>query len=562
MHRHLNNNGLFDNRNLLSAICNFSLIVSLLLASSTLHALEFKTDGGTVSGSFDTTISTGASWRVEERDEDLIGIYNGGNASHVNGDDGNLNFDRGIVSQLSKVTHELDLNYRNFSFFGRMNYFYDVINANKDALSGDAKAQVGADVDILDAYIKGDFYVIDSPLNVRLGNQVLSWGESVFIQNGINIINPVDVSKLRTPGSELRDALIPVPMISASYDLTRNVNMEGFYQFVYKATEIDPPGSYFSTSDIVGDGGEILWLGPEGAPGAGIPRTNRGTRDTGQFGIACHVLVQPLNATEFGFFFIQYHSRLPVISAKTGNRDGLAGNDYAGSARYIVEFPEDIHVFGASFNTMLKESGIALQGEYSFRPDMPLQVDANELISAIFTPLNANNTYTSQLGAYNFNEYIQGFKTHKVGQAQVTASKLFGPNNPFRAANILVLGEIGFTHVYDLEDKDTLKYDGPETSVADSFSSGYHVMTQMDYPNAIGAVTLSPKIAFSHDVYGISPGPGGNFIEGRKAITIGLGGSFLKKWQADLNYTNYFGAGDINLIHDRDFIALDLKYFF
>ena len=76
------------------------VIVSIMLFSPTatnLCALEFKTSGGTLSGGFDTTISTGAAWRVEERDEDLVGSYNGGKAPHVNGDDGNLNYDRGIV---------------------------------------------------------------------------------------------------------------------------------------------------------------------------------------------------------------------------------------------------------------------------------------------------------------------------------------------------------------------------------------------------------------------------------------------------------------------------------
>ncbi len=532
--------------------------VTPLSLSTPLCALEFKTPQGAVTGSFDTTISTGAAWRVEKRDEDLVGIFNGGNAPHVNGDDGNLNYERGFISQVSKVIHELELNYQNFTFFGRVNYFYDAVNANKDELSSDAREQIGADVDILDVYIKGYFDINDHRLNVRLGNQVLSWGESTFIQNGINIINPVDVSKLRSPGSELRDALIPLPMISAAFDVTKNVTVEGFYQFAYKSIEIDPPGTYFSTSDIVGDGGEILWLGPEGMPGTGIPRADRSVSDEGQFGIAVHVFEPKINNTEFGIFYINYHSRLPVISAKTGTQEGLNNNDYPGSARYIVEFPENIHLFGVSFNTMLNTSGIALQGEYSFRPNMPLQVDASELISAVFSPLGG----TSQLGRFNFDEEIQGFKTHKVGQAQLTVSKVFGPNNPFKASNILLLGEVSFTHVYDLEDKDSLKYQGSESSTADAFSSGYYVMTQMDYPNAIGAVKLSPKMAFSHDVYGISPGPGGNFIEGRKAITIGLGGSFIERWQADLSFTSYFGAGDINLLHDRDFILMDIRYYF
>ena len=40
----------------------------------------------------------------------------------------------------------------------------------------------------------------DAAVDVRLGKHVLNWGESTFIQNGINAVNPFDVSKLRVPG--------------------------------------------------------------------------------------------------------------------------------------------------------------------------------------------------------------------------------------------------------------------------------------------------------------------------------------------------------------------------
>ncbi len=254
------------------------LALFVICNNTPVSALEIDIGGGEISGSFDTTISAGASWRVEKRDKDLIGLYNGGNNYHVNGDDGNLNYDRGLVSQVTKVLHELDLNYRNFGFFGRVHYFYDSENANKDELSGDAKEEIGAHVDILDAYFTGDFDMWDRFLNMRLGNQVLSWGESTFIQNGMNIINPVDVSMLRSPGSELKDALIPIPMVSGSLDIIENVSIAGFYQFAFEETEIDPAGTYFSVYDILGDGGEVLWLGPEGTPGAGIPRSDRDAR--------------------------------------------------------------------------------------------------------------------------------------------------------------------------------------------------------------------------------------------------------------------------------------------
>ena len=93
-------------------------------------------------------------------------------------------------------------------------------------------------------------------IDVRLGSHVLNWGESTFIQNGINAINPFDVSKLRLPGSELREGLLPVPMVSASVALTYTLSVEGFYQIDWEKTWIDPVGSYFSVTDYVGPGAE------------------------------------------------------------------------------------------------------------------------------------------------------------------------------------------------------------------------------------------------------------------------------------------------------------------
>ena len=50
------------------------------------------------------------------------------------------------------------------------------------------------------------------PPELRLGRQVLSWGESTFIQGGLNTINHFDVSALRVPGSELKEAFLPQEM--------------------------------------------------------------------------------------------------------------------------------------------------------------------------------------------------------------------------------------------------------------------------------------------------------------------------------------------------------------
>jgi hypothetical protein len=179
---------------------------------------------------------------------------------------------------------------------------------------------------------------------------------------------------------------------------------------------------------------------------------------------------------------------------------------------------------------------------------------------------------------------IQGYTRNHVWQLDVSATKVFGPGNWFNADQISLVGEAGFNDVPNLPSHEDLRYNGdgtdtgggpdvlqgvltnPQTQVKgfpNQFSWGYRIAARADYNNAFGtAFTLSPRIAFYHDVNGITPGPGGAFIEGRKQVTIGAEANYLNKWSLDLSYTNYFGAGDLNLINDRDFVAFVAKYSF
>ena len=52
----------------------------------------------------------------------------------------------------------------------------------------------------------------------------------------------------------------------------------------------------------------------------------------------------------------------------------------------------------------------------------------------------------------------------------------------------------------------------------------------------------------------------GNFIEDRIAVTVGVEGTYLNRWSADISYTRFSGAHEFNLIHDRDFIAVNIKW--
>ena len=83
-----------------------------------------------------------------------------------------------------------------------------------------------------------------------------------------------------------------------------------------------------------------------------------------------------------------------------------------------------------------------------------------------------------------------------------------------------------------------------------------------DYNNAIGPVTISPRLGWRHDVSGTTPGPGGSFVDGRKQLTLGLAFNYLNEWIFDFAWTTYMGAGSYNTLTDRDFFAASVRYSF
>lgn len=624
------------------------LAISAGLALAANPAAAFDFSRGELSGSLDTTVSFGASWRAQERSQDLVamarinpaivrqigaltaaGDYLGAQALQLaapgrfsaNRDDGNLKYDKGdVISNAFKLTTELSLNWRDSGAFARATYFYDFENAGRKDLSREAKDLIGKRFSLLDAFAFHNFnYGENGQGTVRLGRQVVSWGESTFIQNGINVINPFDLSALRVAGAELKEAYLPVDSLWASFSLTENLSLEALYLLEFEEVEIDASGTYFSANDFASPGGSYVMLnfgavpqpvenpglfhavcgsGPAGLAlsdtglppelvGAGcaaaFPRSaNKHARDSGQYGAALRYYADFWNGIEFGAYYLRYHSRLPLIS-------GIAlSGPSPRTGSYFLEYPEDIDLYGLSWSTSLP-AGVAFQGELSYRPNLPLQFDDVELLFAGLSPLNGlipqpGLRFRSQIGNYAPGQYVRGWERHKVSQLQATFTKAFGPGNFLGAEQIALVGEVGATKIWDLPSQAELRYEGEGTDTGGgfaidsgylrnpvtqpggfptAFSWGYRVAARADYPALFGsAVNLSPRIAFNHDVNGITPGPGGNFLEGRKSGTIGLEANYMNAWSLDLSYTVFTGGKPYNQIHDRDFISAVIKYSF
>jgi hypothetical protein len=617
------------------ALSTLSLSLALALAgmASQAQAFEFGEQDG-FNGTVNTTIGYGIGWRTQDPSDDLVGkaqfdptsflLGLGSPAQRaargrysVNGDDGDLAYEKwSPISNAVNATVEISLRYGpDWGGFIRATGFYDFENNDRKNLSNAAKSRVGTQSRILDAFVFHNFEVGGRQASVRFGRQVVSWGESTFIQGGINSINPVDVSKLRVAGSELKQAFLPVNMLWGSYNFTDNFSAEAFYLLDFQATDPDPVGTFFSTNDFAVIGGRYVMLnfgtvpqpvinpdlfdevclqGNYGASDTGLsptlvatgcsaafPRTKtRLAKDSGQGGFALRYLSESLNNTEFGFYAMNYHSRVPLISGVSVTNSSVT------SGSYFTEYPENIHLFGLSFNTLLESSGIALQGELSYRPNQPFQVDDVELLFSGLSPLNVlipqpYLQFGSQLGTYGPGEEIPGYERHKATQLQFTGTKVFGPGNWFGADQLAVVGEVGFNNV-DLPNNLRFNGDGTDTGGGPDvttgagrnpitqiggfptrFSWGYRVAAKATYENVWGSsVSLAPRVAFYHDVNGTTPGPGGSFVEDRKSVTIGMEANYLSQWVFDVAYTNFFGAGSFNLIRDRDFVQIAARYSF
>ncbi len=620
-------------------------IVIPILMSAQAQSIEFNM--GEIEGSFDSQLSIGSSWRVESQDPSLI---SGVTDKPSNSDDANRNYKGGdAFSQIFKGSHDLQFSYQNVGGFIRGKYWYDSALDNNSVAYGHSPTTTGSGVGgaelpydnpntklddssfndlskakgatLLDAFIYGEFEILDMPVDLRLGKQVVSWGESTFIRGGVNSINPVDVNAFRRPGAEIKEGLLPVNMVYSNIGLTQNLSMETFYQLEFQETVVPGCGTFFSTNDYAAEGcNSISVLG--GA--TSIARADEGVHkasDEGQFGIAFRYLSEALGDTEFGFYAMNIHSRAPLISgikhSLSGAQEGAAyvtganlaygtanlsttqgetpaalqvgidagdqnsialqaaatsaGNSYvavarATGSRYFSTFPEDIQLAGLSFATNV--GPIALSGELSHTLDMPIQINGPSLISTLLTGQSIATELEEEYAATPAGGTTEGFRRFDVTQAQLSAIKFI--DQFAGASRMTLIGEAGYTFIHSFsEDVHAIKFGradsfgipGSAESEDDGFvterSWGYRARLVAEYSDSFFGMNLKPTIAWSHDVKGYAPQPGGNFSEGQKSLGLSVQATYLETYSANVSYTQYMG-GDFSVLSDHDFASISL----
>ena len=273
-----------------------------LAAMNSLRANEF--DLGPIQAETSINISSGATWRLQNRANQFIGKSNiqgqqnlcakddclsftgdpspnqrlvnaAGGYYVLNADNGNLNYDRGdIVYATTKFTPKVNLTWGNWQLKGSITGFYDPVNYDFDETHPNTRFQLASTPraqEIKDEFalgykrkeiaLSGFFDIGDHQINISAGDQVIRWGEAnTLLFSTLSMINPLDASIARMPGFQIKELPIPVPALIVGGSIVDNLSAEIIWMYGWKPTKADPVGSFMSTNDIAG-GGHVATAG-------------------------------------------------------------------------------------------------------------------------------------------------------------------------------------------------------------------------------------------------------------------------------------------------------------
>lgn len=585
---------------------NLALAACGALISSPLMAFEFET--GVVHGRLDNDISAGIGWSLADPDKSLIGVGNGGTASTLSSDDHRLNFDQGDrYTQVFKGLHALTLEYQDVGIFARAKWWYDMEQQDHHqdlydiSNQGRYRYSKTSGIELLDAYAFTRWQLQDLDGELRVGRQVVAWGDDDYT-HALNDLYAYDGNAYRRPGMKLEEALIPAPMIYLKQKLGSELSLDLFYQFGWEKMAVSNCGTFFSTTDVIQDGcmhGNLIY-GSDFRPGDAdylyIPRqADRSPKDGDEYGIAVRWTEPALKDTKFGLFATQYHSRAPFYSVVSSHildvthpqfDQDLVGN--SPMAGYMADYPEKNRLYAATFQTELAEGTTKFAGEFSYRPNMPLQVNSTDLT---YTALGIDSISQHNIGApispsviqaatkVEENTYLQGYRRLPVYQAQFSFSQ-FLPGG-LGAEWFLFMSEVAWNHINDLKTgpgqvrfgrdsiygygevavpgvcETLLNTDNPQYCNGKGFYSkdswGYRSALIAEFADVGAGISLRPMLVWTHDMQGWGP----NFNEQAKSIELSLTARYGDRYRATVMAKNYFG-GRYNTWVDRDFISLSL----
>ncbi|WP_447902327.1 DUF1302 domain-containing protein [Pseudomonas serbica] len=546
-----------------SAPFGFTLAAALVLCSQAAQAFSVDTGNPDFNLRWDNTVKYSAAWRTQNPSSKL----SEGQVA-LNQDDGDRAFKKGLISNRTDILSELDMSFKNVGARLSGAAWYDTEyqqdNDNDDPARANARSVAydeftddtrhlhGGKGELLDAFVYWNGELADHATSVRAGRHGLIWGESLFFgANGIaGGMAPVDVVKAQSvPNTQFKEITRPVNQLSGTFQLTNDVSLGAFYQLEWEETRLPGAGSYFSTSDTIGEGNERLIVGAPfpaflggnpGSPAAFFHGNDKEAKSSGQGGLQ---LKYSAETVEYGLYAIQYHDKTPKLYLKPSTGAPNFGTGQIGE--YYWVYPEDIRAFGASFSTTVDEYSFA--GEASMRWNMPL----------------VSNGQTVLPGVVADNDDDALYAVGRTAHVNLNVLASFGPN--FLARESGLVGEIAWNRLLSV----TKKRAALDPNATDD-GLGFKVVYTPTYRQFFSGIDISIPVGLSYFPLGKSavvssfgPDNGGD-------MNIGITATYLDRVTAGLTYTHYYGAEDTNLnaasqfnykqsLKDRDYLSFSVK---
>ncbi len=447
--------------------------------------------------------------------------------------DGDKNFKKGaLTANRLGAVWESRLSKGDSGFVLNASTFYDDVYHNRNdnpgplistpgrynEFSSAAKRYGGGYSRLLDTYAYTSFNMGESRATVRVGKQVVNWGESNLFANIAAAQGPSDAAKAASPGAEIKEILLPEDQISASLELNPRLSLLAHYQFGFHETLLPAPGMYTSTSNALGPGASCLGV-YMGANCAGLQRGDdiRPSK-AGQWGIGGRFRVT--DETEVGLYYLRYNERTPSLVINMNGRI---------PSGYQVRYFDDVQMLGATASsTFGKFSGYT---EVSYRKGTPV--------------LNGNSVAVR-------GDVVQG----NVGG-------IFNIGRTAIADDMSLLAEVSGSRVMsvaDGSDVDHLSFKTRNSLVAGATLT-------LSYPGIVEGWDLSIPISYQSQLRGRALL--GTFGGGQSDSRLSIGATFVRKSNFSVNvaYINYLGNPSNDALRarpmaDRDQLSVTAKYSF
>ena len=511
---------------------------------------------------------------------------------NVNGDDGNRNFDHGMVSNRIDLLSEADLVFKKsygvrvsgaFWFDQRYrDHFYNSSAAtsnldfngstgNLGGLSDYADNRyAGPSGELLDAFVFAKIDAGSVPLYFKLGRHIYSWGQGLL--NPMYAISygqmPLDLGKAQAnPGIESKELFRPTNMVSLVAQITPTLQVAGQFYLQRERNILPAEGTYFATNDVALDGeGHMIFAGQNIIHGLDV----EGKR-WHDYGIAVQWSPIADGDTTFGFYYRRFTDRMPSLFI-TVDPTGY---------QYHAAYKSDIDLYGVSLATVL--GGFSIGAEVSYREHMPLlQTRPNGLGGATHASLVPSDgeiygpTGQVLFALVNFMNMLKKTPLWDAGtyMAEFDYCRWMSVDGGMTSDSF---DSFHTLYLYGLSSSDVPlanfagNSDGWGRVTRDAMTATFVFSPQ--YLQILPGLDLTVPISLSYGLFGHAAVAGGN-AEGDGNFGIGLNFDYLSTYKLNFTYSNYFGKvhedgwfgtvtrGSYASMKDRDFISMTFKVSF